>query len=93
MIFDIKEKVVNFLASAPDDFTNYLGGCNVDAVDALLDSHSFEDRLEFLGQKLEEMEAVHCTNSSSAFRKFIQKAYSEDPKKALDWFVLSDDSP
>ena len=93
VIADLKDKAVNFLSRAPEDFTQYLGGDDLDKVNALLDAHNFDEKLQFLHSKLEELEILHCNNSSAAYKKFIQKAYSEDAKKTLDWFVLGGDSP
>ena len=93
VISDLKEKAVNFLSRAPEDFIILLGGDDLDKVDALLNSHNFEERIQFLHSKLEELEIKHCSNSSAAYKKFIQKAYLEDSKKTLDWFILNSDSP
>ena len=93
LISDLKEKAVNFLMRAPENFVQFLGGDDLDRVNALLESHNFEERIQFLHGKLEELEANHCNNSSAAYKKFIQKAYFEDSKKTLDWFILSEDRP
>lgn len=93
IVADLKDKAVDFLSRAPKDFTQYLGDDDLDKVNAILDAHNFDEKLQFLHSKLEELETLHCNNSSAAYKKFIQKANSEDTKKTLDLFVLGCDKP
>ena len=65
----------------------------MDAIDSLLFDEHYEERIRFIHSKLDELEAKHCSGKSQGFKKFVQKLYSEDPKRALDWFILGDDTP
>ena len=92
LISDIKQRLLNFLSQAPDSFTQYLGGNGIDALEALLDAHNFEEKIEFLNKELEKL-SIETKSNSSKYKKFIQNAYDDDPKRALDWFILSCDTP
>ena len=93
IIADIKEKLSQFLNGAPPEFSQLLGGTDLDAIDGLINDEHFDERIRFIRSKLDELETKHCSGKSAGFKKFIQKLYSEDAKRTLDWFVLGDDSP
>ena len=93
LIADLKDKLIDFLSRAPDDFVVLVGGRDIDTVDAILNAGNFEDKLSFLKAKLFDLESKYKENSSDGYKKFIQKAYQEDSKKTLDWFILNSDTP
>ena len=93
LIADIKDKLSRFLLEAPDDFTQLIGGTDTDAIESLINDDNYDEKIEFLRQKLEALEIESNASKSSKFKKFIQRVYDEDPKRALDWFILNDDTP
>ena len=64
----------------------HLEGSDLDAVDGLQQDEHYDDRIHFILSKLDELEARHCSGKSAGLKKFIQKLYIEDLKRALDWW-------
>ena len=93
LISDIKGKLLRFLERAPEQFVSLVGSIDLQSIDALIDDDNFEARSSFLRSKLEELEISQMNNSSTKYQKFIQKAYNEDAKRTLNWFILKDDTP
>lgn len=93
LIADIKDKLLSFLSRAPDEFTQLVGGTDLDSINSLLSDDNYEERMKFLRTKLEALEIENNSPHSSKFTKFIQRVYDEDAKRALDWFVLGEDTP
>ena len=93
IISDLKEKLLRFLEEAPEDFTNLIGERTAESIEALLASENFEERLEFLKNKLIEIEKKKEGSKSKEYEHFIQKAYHEDSRKAMEWFIREEDTP
>ena len=93
VIASLKEKLISFLERAPQEFAQLVGESNVDAVDALIEAGNYEERINYLRAKLEELETTHNSPNSAKYRKFIRKMYAEDAKRALDWLVFKEDTP
>lgn len=93
VIRTIEQKLVRFLENSHDDFIALIGRPNVESIRALIADDNFEERCNFLRAELEEMEAKLNSKDSAKYRKFIQKVYAEDASRALNWFVLGDDTP
>jgi len=92
-IADVLDKLHDFLVRAPTEFSQLVGGTDIDDIRGLIYDDHYDDRIEFLRSKLEELELQHNAPDSSGFKKFIQKSYTEDAKRTLDWFILNDDTP
>ena len=92
-IADIMDKLHDFLIRAPAEFSQLVGGTDIDNIRSLIHDDNYNERIEFIRSKLEELELKQNTPESSGFKKFIQKSYAEDAKRTLEWFVLNDDTP
>ena len=93
LIADIKDNLFQFSRSALFSFTDLLSGTDMKAIDDLANAGKYDERIQFLHNKLQELELKYNVPEFACYKNIFQKQYCEDAKPTLDWFVMGVDSP